>query len=231
MIKISTTENVSELYRHINHGSDLLLVTFVNAFSYYDMSREMQTEIDYFFSDGILLTKLNNVFYSDKVERLSFDSTSLAYPCFEFFEKNEVNVALVGANKDEINNFSKFIKNKFPLLKLKYVSSGYIKDEDKREVLERSLESDVIIVGMGFPYQEDFLLELKRCHRSSSQLKLALTCGGFFTQHQDSDYYPKIIDKLELRWLYRIIFAKHVRRKFFTKYPHFILRYIINALF
>lgn len=231
MIKLSTKNEADNLYNYIIEGDNLALATFVNAFSYYDLTEEMKNEIDYFFSDGILLTKLNNYFSVDKVERISFDSTSLAYPFFDFCEKNDVTVALVGATQSEISNFSKYILGKFPYLKLSYVSSGYIDDEVRYKVLASCLSSDVVIVGMGFPYQEEFLLELKKSHTTSSQLKLALTCGGFFTQHQNSDYYPKLIDKLELRWLYRLIFAKHVRRKVFTKYPRFFLRYLYNALF
>ncbi|WP_318513955.1 WecB/TagA/CpsF family glycosyltransferase [Photobacterium leiognathi] len=231
MVNLSTTRHIKELYAHINNGSDLILTTFVNPFSYYDLSQEMIKEIDYFFSDGILLTKLNNIFRANKIDRISFDSTSLAYPLFNFCEDKKLSIALVGATKKEINNFSQFIKNKFPLLDISFVSSGYIAKEEKDEVIARSLSSDILIVGMGFPFQEEFLLEVKKHYLESDQLKLAITCGGFFTQHQEKDYYPKLIDKFELRWLYRLIFTQHVRKKVITKYPHFILRYLYNALF
>ncbi|KPN77498.1 hypothetical protein AEA42_08430 [Shewanella sp. Sh95] len=231
MIELSTTRHVDELYNHIENGNKLILSTFVNAFSYYDLSDEMINEIDYFFSDGILLTKLNNFFHSSKVDRISFDSTSLAYPFFNFCADKQLNVALVGATEDEIKNFSQFIKRKFPNINLSFVSTGFINDGNRQQIIEDSLLSDILIAGMGFPLQEEFLLHLKKSHTEFSQLKLAITCGGFFSQHQSNDYYPKLIDKLELRWLYRLVFAKHVRKKVITKYPIFILRYIYNALF
>jgi len=229
LIKLSKSQKFGELYEHIENGTDVVLTTFVNAFSYYDLSDDMIKCIDYFFSDGILLTKLNNIFYSNKIDRVSFDSTSIAYSFFEFCEKRGLDVALVGSTQEEIDNFVKFIIGKFPLLNLSFVSSGYIYDETS--TIKSSLLCDVLVVGMGFPLQEEFILKVKEHKSESSRLKLAITCGGFFTQHQQCDYYPKFIDKLELRWLYRLIFAPHVRRKVITKYPHFILRYIYNALF
>lgn len=231
MIDLSTSSDIKKLYSHIESSSNLILATFVNPFSYYNISDSMKKDIDYFFSDGILLTKLNNLFYEKKIERISFDSTSLAYPFFRFCDERKLTIALVGAKEDEIDNFHKFIKIKFPNLIINFVSSGYFSHELKVDVIENTLSCDILIVGMGFPFQEEFLLDVKRQYSTSCQLKIAITCGGFFTQHQTRDYYPKFIDRFNLRWLYRLLYTPHVWKKVITQYPSFLIRYIYNAMF
>lgn len=231
MIKLYDINAINEIKARILTSNNFTTVTFVNAFSYYDLSDQMINQIDYFFSDGILLTKLNNFTNRNKIRRTSFDSTSVAYDFFDFFEKNSLRVGLVGAKTLEIQNFTKYISSKFKDLKVALVHCGYFSEGEKDKVICDALKCDVLVVGMGFPFQEDFLLEVKARRLPSDALKLGITCGGFFTQHQFKDYYPKIIDKLELRWLYRIVFTSHVRWKVLKKYPFFICRYIYNALF
>lgn len=231
LIKLSSLEHLDDIYEHISNNSSLVLATFVNAFSYYDLTDKMVDQIDYFFSDGIFLTKLNNSFNKEKVNRISFDSTSMAYSFFDYCCTNKLRVGLVGATSEEISNFSCFIQTKYPELCLNLVSPGFFAEGEKEVVVEQALSCDVVIIGMGFPYQENFLLRLKEQHVSGDRLRFAITCGGFFTQHQSRDYYPKLIDRLELRWFYRLLFTSHVRKKFFSKYPQFFIRYIYNALF
>lgn len=230
MLALSSSKKIDCLYEHLKSGFGLVLCTFVNAFSYYDLSDDMVEEIDYFFSDGILLTKLNNFFFNDlSIDRVSFDSTSLAYPFFKFCENEKLRIGLVGATQEEIENFVNFIKTRFPSLNVYFYSSGYGFDEEV--VLSNSLFCDVVVVGMGFPNQERFLLKVKDRYSQKDNLKVAITCGGFFSQHQHKDYYPKFVDKLNIRWLYRLLFTKHVFKKVIKKYPSFLFRYIYNALF
>lgn len=175
----------------------LTAVTFVNPFSYYDISPSMLGSIDYFFSDGILLTMLNNAFNPNKIERVSFDSTSVAYDFFKICVDRNLSVALVGAKPNEIVRFSNFIKTKFPDLNINYISPGYFSQDERMAVVSSCLKCDVVVVGMGFPFQEHFLLELKKVSSPSDKLRLALTCGGFFTQHQHKDYYPFFCEQVK----------------------------------
>ena len=49
-----------------------------------------------------------------------------------------------------------------------------------------------------------------------------ITCGGFLSQcavSNDLIYYPNLINKLNLRWLYRIFSEAHVLRRFILDYP------------
>ena len=50
------------------------------------------------------------------------------------------------------------------------------------------------------------------------------TSGAFITQSSEKlDYYPFLINFLNLRWLYRAIKVSHVRKRLFSDYPRNII--------
>ena len=87
-----------------------------------------------------------------------------------------------------------------------------------------------VICGLGTPKQDIFAQKLKLA--LGSQLKQIYTCGGFLHQTQDElHYYPKYIDILHLRWLYRAIKEPGVAKRLLTKYPFFIFIAIKDRIF
>ena len=67
----------------------------------------------------------------------------------------------------------------------------------------RRARPDIIICGMGAPRQEELLLKLKEVRAWKG---LGFTCGGYLDQLQQGlHYYPAAVDKLDLRWLYRLV--------------------------
>ena len=80
------------------------------------------------------------------------------------------------------------------------------------------MNPDFLIVGMGVLMQERFLLKV----RDSGYQGIGFTCGGFIhqTAKDEIDYYPGWVDRMNLRFLYRMYKEKHTRK-----------RYIQTALF
>jgi N-acetylglucosaminyldiphosphoundecaprenol N-acetyl-beta-D-mannosaminyltransferase len=69
---------------------------------------------------------------------------------------------------------------------------------------------------MGTPLQEEFLLEV---HLKSETI-IGFTCGGFIHQTAKGiNYYPKWINKFNLRWLFRIFDEPKLFERYFVKYP------------
>src|SRR5690606_4597421 len=93
----------------------------------------------------------------------------------------------------------------YPDLKILGSRSGYFSDDqEKNDFLMHlaAVDPDIVVVGMGTPFQEEFLVKLTQLRWSG----MGFTCGGFFhqTAKKGSSYYPRWVDKLQLRWLYRI---------------------------
>ena len=85
-----------------------------------------------------------------------------------------------------------------------------------------------VICGMGTPHQESFGLLLKNAKGSIKQI---YTCGGFLHQSSESiEYYPKWINRLNLRWLYRAIKEDYVLKRLLVQYPQFLFVALFDFL-
>lgn len=102
--------------------------TFLNPFSYkvFLENPNLIDEFDVFFADGSLLVRLHNIFNTNKIDRVSFDFSSIAKNVFDFANKNKLNIALIGANYNEIDIA-------FKNLKIMYsnIRNGYFNTEDE----------------------------------------------------------------------------------------------------
>jgi len=231
--KISVNVDIPLLLSSIKDNKQRL-VSFVNPFSYRVLlnSPNIIDGIDSFYSDGSLLQRLHNIFYpKSKVNRISFDYSSIAGEVFEFVQNNELNIAFVGGTSTEISKAEVNIKTCYPMLNIVYSRSGYFNgEEEKKDCFNLIDESNaaVLIVGMGTPIQEQFLMEAKL---NCPNVKLMFTCGGFLTQTAiKSDYYHPLIKKLGLRWLQRVVMHKHVRQRIIKDYPKFLVTYLYEHL-
>lgn len=231
--KISVNQDVSSLLSSTESGLPRL-VSFVNPFSYRVLieSPKIIDSIDLFYSDGSLLQKLHNIFYpKSKVDRVSFDYSSIAGKVFDFAQKNALKVALVGGTSTEISQAKVNIRACHPSLNVVYSRSGFFDDEKEKgdccDLIDK-FGATILIVGMGTPIQEQFLMEAKL---NCPSVKLMFTCGGFLTQTAiKADYYHPIIKKLGLRWLQRVVLHKHVRHRIIKDYPRFLVTYLYEHI-
>lgn len=212
------------------------LITFLNPFSTYVLNEknllpEICNKFDYIFVDGILLVKLLEIKYKKKIERVSFDMTSLAPIVFEFAVKNKKSLFFIGTKEGIIEKSIKNIKSKYPDLNVVGYRHGYfINKKEYYSVVNKvkEINPDIVIAGMGTPLQELFLLDL----RASGWNGTGFTCGGFLEQTANNiNYYPYIFDKLNLRWLYRLYKEpKRLSKRYFYIYPKFLFIFLRNKI-
>ena len=217
-------ETLNEVLPDYEHGK---FVTFLNPYSAEIAKKHIQvySSADYICSDGVLPILLNKVFRKNKTQRISFDMTSLAPHVFRQLSQDEKTVFFIGSTIQNITEFVRLIKSEYPSLNVSGYSDGYVANKLERvcwEIIEQN--PSTVIVGMGTPLQDLFALKLKEMGYNGN----VYTCGGFFHQTtQKIQYYPPIIDKLNLRWLYRIINEKYVLKRIVFYYPTFVLNYIL----
>lgn len=208
------------------------IITFVNTFSYYQLldSKCPIDKIDYIFADGGLQVRLHNIFNKDKINRASFDFSSIADDFFRYVIKNRLKIALIGAAEDEIKSAVKNLDNKYPDLRIAYFRNGFFHGNDEKSLLCAVLKEkkiDAVILGMGTPAQEDMAVYLK----DNGLHACIFTCGGFLTQTaKNTDYYTAFTKKTSLRWLQRAIEFKHVRKRLLVDYPKNVVRYIVEHI-
>lgn len=212
----------------INNISNL--TTFLNPYSYLIARKNKEVFKNFNIKiDGILLVKLLN-FIGIDCKRESFDMTSLAPIIFSGAVKNSSTIYLVGTTQETIEKSVKNIKKDFEGINIIGFRNGYFNNYNERnEFLNYllHLNPDIVICGMGTPLQEKFLLDLKNLGWN----KNGYTCGGFL--HQSSNqlqYYPKWIDKYNLRWMYRFYKEPMVRKRILFDYPKFLFIFFYDFL-
>jgi N-acetylglucosaminyldiphosphoundecaprenol N-acetyl-beta-D-mannosaminyltransferase len=206
-------------------------ISFLNPYSYMLIEKrpELVKSIDYLFCDGALLSRLHSLFF-DKVERASFDFSSIADCFFNYCIKESYRVAIIAATEDENLKAVNNLKTMYPGLNVVYKRDGYIQSDDVEFENLKFIKPDVIVLGMGTPFQEEFLVNLR--NNANVKYTIAITCGGFITQTSiKSDYYHPVIKRLGLRWLQRMFLHKHVRDRVMKTYPYFIYSYLRSKCF
>ena len=185
-----------------------------------------------YYIDGGLLAMLLTILLGRRIQRVSFDYTSIADLVFKKLSEDSKSVYLFGASQLEVDAFASKLKNVYPNLAVVGYSNGYVKKESWGEVTSAILELNVdfTLVGLGAGLQEEFLEQLKESGYSG----VGYSCGGFIRQESNSlaiGYYPKLINSLKLRWLYRMYKEPHTIARYLIDYPRNMLRVTVLFLF
>jgi N-acetylglucosaminyldiphosphoundecaprenol N-acetyl-beta-D-mannosaminyltransferase len=137
-------------------------------------------------------------------------------------------LAIVGGTQDDIEVFCRKLKQRYPSILIAASRSGYFNtatlDDELNEVIYS--RPDVILVGMGGGNQENIMQRLRLLGFSG----VTFSCGGFVSQvarGDNEDYYPKIINRLGLRFLYRMYREPHTIRRYLFLYPKNLITLIM----
>jgi exopolysaccharide biosynthesis WecB/TagA/CpsF family protein len=208
------------------------LTTFLNPYSYLVMRKHVQVLecFDRICFDGFLLAWLMRLTGS-RVERVSFDMTSLAPEVFRSACNSGESVFFIGSEPGVARDAMDKIVNKYPEMLVCGVRHGFFSNVNERHDFVKELaelDPDVVVVGMGAPLQERFLVDLK----AAGWKGVGYTCGGFLhqTARKGVGYYPKWMDRLHLRWLYRMIDEPKLIRRYFVDYPKFLFVFFYDLV-
>lgn len=122
-------------------------------------------------------------------------------------EKRKLAVYLIGSpKKGTIAETAAFLKSKYPNLKITGHFTGRLNDELEQQLIAslRTRKPDVILIGMGFPVQEELM----------SRLKDKLAHGVMIGEGGSFDFRalggrlpraPRFIRYIHLEWLWRLL--------------------------
>lgn len=208
------------------------IVTFLNPYYMIKLNPEdyeLYNTFDFIGSDGMGPVILNKLFGHPKSLRISFDMVGVAGLVFQDLVKHNESLYILGDEPGVAENTIKVFQKTFEGLKVAGFHHGFIKD-CKEEVVQDILQSGakVAIIGMGAPAQDKMAIQLK----DAGFVGTIYTCGGFIHQTQNSiQYYPNWINKLGLRWVYRLFTQKGMLKRLIETYPKFVVTYIKFLLF
>lgn len=210
------------------------IYTFLNPVSYlYALdNKTLFKQFDGIFADGSILVAAIKLVYGKNVTRRSFDMTSLAPELLSYAEANNKSVYIVASRQEQVEKAVGIFKERYPKLMVAGYRNGYFASEKEQEEEARHIvgvNPDFLIVGMGALMQERFLLKVK----GAGYQGIGFTCGGFIhqTARDEIDYYPAWIDRMNLRFLYRMYKEKHTRKRYLQAALLFPARFIAERFF
>ena len=228
---VAGTEPILEVLKRSLEAQASLLVTFVNPQAWRidgetGEHARLLRQFDLVLPDGIGVAHVLRQLHDPRAGRFSFDATSLYSPILAALEAAGASLAVVGGRPGVAERAVARMRAAFPGVRYVACHDGY-RDwaELERGILER--RPDVVLCGMGAPHQERFMLRLK----AAGHAGILISCGGFLDQLALAErYYPAWIDRLELRWLYRLCKEpRRLWRRYTFDYLPF-LRFALGAL-
>lgn len=208
------------------------LVTCLNPFYFIKVQPKdycLYEEFDYICSDGIGPIKMNKWFGHPKSVRISFDMSGgkgnqgLAGRVFEDCVRTGYGLYILGSRQESVEKFVAVLRNTYKGINIAGYHDGYIRDNED-QVLNDVIRSGakVAVIGMGAPLQERVCVMLKQ----KGFIGTIYTCGGFIHQTtKRAVYYPKWVDRFNLRAFYRILHEKGMIKRLFETYPRFVWQY------
>lgn len=222
-LPFDTGINKDDILTQLGDKSACRLYSFVNPSAWAMAKRNPDyldnlEKMDVVLADGGGVALACRLLTGKPSQRISFDMSSLAGPFFSTMALKGLSLMVIGGNPGVDENVHDKIAHHFPGIKMVGSAHGYGELEPKvAAVLAKN--PDAVVVGMGVPRQEMFLIKLREAGFKGS----ALTCGGFFDQYLlADDYYPKWVDTYNLRFAYRL-YKEPARlwRRYLLDYPYF----------
>ncbi len=197
-------------------------VTFLNPYSFLKISNSDidLNRFDKVCIDGVALKIFLDLVYRDtKIERLSFDFTSVANLVFKKAATESQSGYILGSDQSSNTQFLSKVSDMFPGIKLNGRSGYFDGETDLSNCIQSLADSDYdfIVIGMGAVKQEEISIALM----DAGYQGRIYTCGGFIHQTAigGGEYYPAWIDKLNLRFAYRMFKEPSTIQRYLIDYP------------
>lgn len=148
---------------------------------------------------GVLLaSRLTDTPIANKVAGIDFGEKLIALA-----EKEEKSVFLLGGRDGVAKKAAKNLLKKHPHLKICGIHNGYFENED--EIVQKINKStpDILIVCMGFPRQESFVIR----HKKDFENIKVITClgGALDIWSGKKKRAPEFLQKAHLEWAWRTV--------------------------
>jgi len=144
-------------------------------------------------------------------------------------EKQDLSVFLLGGKPGVARKAAAQLKGMFPGINIAGTHHGYFKEEDEHKIIDiiNDKKPDILLVAMGYPKQEKFMIESKQ----KLKFRVAMGVGGSFDVLSGNvSRAPVFMQKAGLEWLFRFI-TQPWRFKRMTVLPLFLIEVIIHRLF
>lgn len=215
-------KNKKELVLNVN-------IHCMNLAGKIDWLRELLNNTRIVFCDGEGVRLGARIIGKEIKEKITYNRWIWSFA--KFSEEHKLTWYLIGSTDAVINDAVLKLKTEFPALQIKGYRNGFFEGSDdiQETIADINRKSiNVLILGMGMPIQEKWLLE----NWKSIDANIALTGGAVFDYVSGkAKMTPNLMYKLKLEWLYRFSQEpKRLFKRYFIGNPLFFSRLLVSAL-
>jgi N-acetylglucosaminyldiphosphoundecaprenol N-acetyl-beta-D-mannosaminyltransferase len=166
--------------------------------------------------DGVAAIWLGRLSGAKKIEKIGSDV--LMSRIFPEAEKKDWKLYFLGGPEGAAEKAVKNIKEHHPGLQVIGTHHGFFSDSDEAQIIEEInlLSPDILVVGLGMPYQEKWIFQ----NKEKLKVGVITSCGAYIEQigEKGLGYFPDWVNKCHLSWLLRIIRdPKKFGKRYFTE--------------
>lgn len=173
--------------------------------------------------DGIGIVKAARILKYPIQERIP--GIDIATKLLEYCNKYKKSIYLYGSKQEVIDKMIEKIKTKYPNSILLGAKNGYNKDKDYDFIEISKLKPDVVLVALGMKTQEMLIYK----HLKKFDKGIFVGVGGSFDVLSGiKKRAPKIFQKLNLEWFYRIICEPSRIKRFYNNNIKFMIKIMKN---
>lgn len=185
----------------------------------------MTAQSDWVVADGHLMAQAMSQGLGRPCESLHFDFSGPASRVFNAMVRRGARLGVIGGKPGEASTFRRIVEQRFPGLDVVFADDGYFPISRRASTAKRiaATRPDVLLVAMGSPRQEEFAHVLGTF---TDHPMAVISCGAFVSQAvmRREHYYPGLIVKLNLRWLYRLYLDPRMFTRIIKYYVPYKLR-------
>lgn len=212
-----------------------MIFSYVSPVSYLDAlnHKELFSRMDGLFVDGSLMAAAVHICYGKHITRRSPDMVGFFPEVFENASKWNKSICVVGSSQQQMEMAVKKFSTWYPGIVWEKCRNGFFSGEQEMKdyaVEIAKAQPDYLICGMGSVIQERFLLLCKEAGYKG----VGFSCGGFIRQIAENDndsYYPAWINRMNLRFLYRMYKEPHTRKRYAIAGLVFPVRFMWERIF
>ncbi len=169
--------------------------------------------------DGVGIVKAANMLGYCVKERIT--GIDIAWELLRIGNEKKKSIYLFGATKEVIEKLEKKIKDEYPNINLLGSSDGYVDNKDNimNEIVKK--EPDIVMVALGIPNQEILIYKYLKQFKKGIFIGVG---GSFDVMSGSKKRAPKIFQKMNIEWLYRIIREPKRMKRFYNSNIKFIFK-------
>lgn len=216
------TDFYTSIYDHLQNDEKMFIVTanpesFMISKQDLILSQVMTDSSVTIVADGIGVVKAYHKLGLGDISKIP--GVDIALRMLEYGNDLHKSIYLFGAHEEVIQLLVSKIKREYPNLNIVGFSNGYV--DDRNQIFEEIIakQPDMVMVALGVPEQEKLIAQ----YYSRVNKGIYIGVGGSFDVISGSKRRaPRVFQKLNLEWLYRIIREPSRFKRFYHNNVKFV---------